>query len=147
MHKPDKPLDRIEEVENILSRLVPSAMSERASRASEAMIDGLSASYSTPENVRSQRRYGWAIGIAASFVAGVGFVFLDPPSQYEFVKAINSTTRTSDEIWIEQADEIPQSAATYKQENISVIFDKKNEFTIHIGRRDVGELMANISEF
>jgi hypothetical protein len=55
--------------------------------------------------------------------------------------------RTSDDIWVEQADEIPLSAADYKAEDINVIRDKKNDFVMLIGRRELGKVVANISEF
>jgi hypothetical protein len=140
MHKPDKPLDPIEEVENILTRLVPAAMSERATHANDSMIDGLVGTQASGMKIISKPRYWWQAGIAASLIAGVGLVFLDRPEanagalgQYEFVKTIKSTMRTSDDIWVEQADEIPLSAADYKAEDINVIRDKKNDFVMLIG--------------
>jgi hypothetical protein len=154
MHKPDKPLDPIEEVENILTRLVPAAMSERATRANDSMIDGLAGAQASGLKIIAKPRYWWQAGIAASLIAGVSLVFLDRPQanagalgQYEFVETIKSTMRTSDDIWVEQADEIPLSAADYKAEDINVIRDKKNDFVMLIGRRELGKVVANISEF
>jgi hypothetical protein len=79
MHKPDKPMDPIEEVENILKRLAPSAMSERATRANESMIDGLAGSQSAVLKQPARRQYWWQAGIAASLLAGSGLVFWDQP--------------------------------------------------------------------
>ncbi|MBU6170055.1 MAG: hypothetical protein KGQ87_01010 [Verrucomicrobia bacterium] len=154
MRKPDKPLEPIEEVENILNRLVPAAMSERATRANDSMIDGLVGTQASGLKMIVKPRTWWRVGIAASLTAGLGLVLLDRPQtnsgaigQYEFVKTIKSTMRTSDEMWVEQIDEIPLSAADYKAEDINVIRDKKNDFVMLIGRRELGKVVANISEF
>ncbi|MCF7667907.1 MAG: hypothetical protein K9M60_03910 [Akkermansiaceae bacterium] len=154
MHKPDKQMDPVEEVENILKRLAPSAMSERATRANESMIVGLAGSPSAVLKQPAKRQYWWQAGIAASLMAGAGLVYLGQPKvdagvvgEYEFLEALKSTISTSDEMWVEQADEIPMSEAAYNAEDINVIWDKKNDFVMHIGRREMGKMIANISEF
>ena len=79
MQKPDRQLDSIEEVENILKRLTPSALSERATRANDSMINGLAGSQSAVLKQPARRQYWWQAGIAASLMAGAGLVFWDQP--------------------------------------------------------------------
>ena len=80
MQKPDKPMDPIEDVENILKRLTPSALSERATRANESMIDGLAGHLPTGDRAAASRQYWWQAGIAAILMAGAGLVFLNQDS-------------------------------------------------------------------
>ena len=136
MHKPDKPMDPIEEVENILKRLAPSAMSERATRANDAMIDGLAGGQITVSNDRTRRRYWWPTGIAASIMAGVGMVFFDQPQanagavgEYEILETIESTKRTPDAVWVEKS---------------KVIKVKKNHLVMQVGRRDLAKTSGSL---
>lgn len=138
MHKPDKPMDPIEEVENILKRLAPSAMSERASRANESMIDGLAGGQITVSKDATRRRYWWPTGIAASIMAGVGLVFFDQPQanagavgEYEILETIESTKRTPDEVRVEKS---------------KVIKVKKNDLVLQVGQRDLTKTLV-VSEF
>jgi hypothetical protein len=138
MHKPDKPMDPIEEVENILTRLVPVAMSERSTRANDAMIDGLAGGQITVSNDTTRRRYWWPTGIAASIMAGVGLVFFDQPqanagavAEYEILETIESTRRTPDEVRVEKS---------------KVIKVKKNDLVLQVGQRDLTKTLV-VSEF
>lgn len=138
MHKPDKPMDPIEEVENILKRLAPSAMSERATRANGSMIDGLAGGQITVSNDTTRRRYWWSTGIAASIMAGVGLVFFDQPqanagavAEYEILETIESTKQTSHEVWVEKS---------------IVIKPKKNDLVMQVGWRDLAKA-DDTSEF
>ena len=95
MHKPDNPVDAIEAVETILQRLVPSALSENASRANESMIDGLASGHvAQPALLKTltTRPYWLASGIAASLVASAGLVFWGQPKKQEGSNAGISTT-------------------------------------------------------
>ena len=136
MHKPDKPMDPIEEVENILKRLVPAAMSETATRANDSMIDGLASGQITVSKDTTKRRYWWPTGIAASIIAGVGLVFLDQPqanagavSEYEILETIESTKRTPDAVWVEKS---------------KVIKVKKNHLVMQVGRRDLAKASGSL---
>jgi hypothetical protein len=131
MHKPDKPMDPIEEVENILNRLVPVAMSERSTRANDSMIDGLASGQITASKDTTKRRYWWPTGIAASIMAGVGMVFFDQPqanagavAEYEILETIESTKQTSHEVWVEKS---------------IVIKPKKNDLVMQVGWRDLSK--------
>jgi hypothetical protein len=131
MHKPDKPMDPIEEVENILNRLVPVAMSERSTRANDSMIDGLANGQITVSKDTTKRRYWWPTGIAASIMAGVGMVFFDQPqanagavAEYEILETIESTKQTSHEVWVEKS---------------IVIKPKKNDLVMQVGWRDLSK--------
>ena len=139
MHKPDKPMDPIEEVENILKRLVPAAMSETATRANDSMIDGLASGQITVSKDTTKRRYWWPTGIAASIIAGVGLVFLDQPQanagavgEYEILETIESTKRTPDAVWVEKS---------------KVIKVKKNDLVMQVGRRDLAKASGSSLEF
>lgn len=95
MHKPDNPVDAIEAVETILQRLVPSALSEKASRANESMIDGLASGHvAQPALLKrlTTRPYWLASGIAASLVASAGLVFWGQPNPHEDSSASISAT-------------------------------------------------------
>lgn len=136
MHKPDKPMDPIEEVENILKRLVPSAMSERATHANDSMIDGLASGQITVSKDATRRRYWWPIGIAASIMTGVVLVFFDQPQanagavgEYEILETIESTKRTPDEVWVEKS---------------KVIKVKKNDLVMQVGRRDLAKASGSL---
>jgi hypothetical protein len=136
MHKPDKPMDPIEEVENILNRLVPVAMSERSTRANDSMIDGLASGQITASKDTTKRRYWWPTGIAASIIAGVGLVFLDQPQanagavgEYEILETIESTKRTPDAVWVEKS---------------KVIKVKKNHLVMQVGRRDLSKTSGSL---
>jgi hypothetical protein len=138
MHKPDKPMDPIEEVENILKRLVPAAMSETATRANDSMIDGLASGQITVSKDTTKRRYWWPTGIAASIMAGVGLVFLDQPQanagavgEYEILETIESTKRTPDAVWVEKS---------------KVIKVKKNDLVMQVGQRDLTKTLV-VSKF
>lgn len=138
MHKPDKPMDPIEEVENILKRLVPAAMSETATRANDSMIDGLASGQITVSKDTTKRRYWWPTGIAASIIAGVGLVFLDQPQanagavgEYEILETIESTKRTPDEVRVEKS---------------KVIKVKKNDLVMQVGQRDLTKTLV-VSKF
>ncbi len=153
MHKPDKPMDPIEEVESILKRLAPSAMSERATRANESMIDGLAGSQPVVLKQPAKRQYWWQAGIAASLLAGASLVYLDQPKvdslvEYDFLNnKVGSIEPTSTEMWFDQDDGNSCLAVSYLKEDINEIRDKKNDFVMHIGRREMGKMIANISEF
>ena len=136
MHKPDKPMDPIEEVENILKRLVPAAMSETATRANDSMIDGLASGQITVSKDTTKRRYWWPTGIAASIMAGVGLVFLDQPQanagavgEYEILETIESTKRTPDAVWVEKS---------------KVIKARKNDLVMQVGRRDLAKTSGSL---
>ena len=136
MHKPDKPMDPIEEVEMILTRLVPAAMSEKATRANDSMIDGLANGQITVSKDTTKRRYWWPTGIAASIIAGVGLVFLDQPQanagavgEYEILETIESTKRTPDAVWVEKS---------------KVIKVKKNHLVMQVGRRDLSKTSGSL---
>jgi len=138
MHKPDKPLDPIDVVENILMRLVPAAMSEGATRANDSMIDGLADGQITVSKDTTKRRYWWPTGIAASLIAGVGLVFLDQlqanagaVGEYEILETIESTKQTSYEVRVEKS---------------IVIKPKKNDLVMQVGRRDLSKTSVT-SEF
>jgi hypothetical protein len=136
MQKPDKQLDPIEEVEMILTRLVPAAMSERSTRANDSMIDGLANGQITVSKDTTKRRYWWPTGIAASIIAGVGLVFLDQPQanagavgEYEILETIESTKRTPDAVWVEKS---------------KVIKVKKNHLVMQVGRRDLSKTSGSL---
>ena len=136
MHKPDKPMDPIEEVENILNRLVPVAMSERSTRANDSMIDGLASGQITASKDTTKRRYWWPTGIAASIMAGVGMVFFDQPqanagavAEYEILETIESTKQTPDAVWVEKS---------------KVIKVKKNHLVMQVGRRDLAKTSGSL---
>lgn len=136
MQKPDKQLDSIEEVEMILTRLVPAAMSERAARANDSMIDGLANGQITVSKDTTKRRYWWPTGIAASLIAGVGLVFLDQPqanagavSEYEILETIESTRQTPDAVWVEKS---------------KVIKARKNDLVMQVGRRDLAKTSGSL---
>ena len=136
MHKPDKPMDPIEEVENILNRLVPVAMSERSTRANDSMIDGLASGQITASKDTTKRRYWWPTGIAASIMAGVGMVFFDQPqanagavAEYEILETIESTKQTPDAVWVEKS---------------KVIKVKKNHLVMQVGRRDLSKTSGSL---
>lgn len=136
MQKPDKPMDPIEEVENILKRLVPAAMSETATRANDSMIDGLANGQITVSKDTTKRRYWWPTGIAASLIAGVCLVFLDQPQanagavgEYEILETIESTKRTPDAVWVEKS---------------KVIKVKKNHLVMQVGRRDLAKASGSL---
>jgi hypothetical protein len=136
MQKPDKQLDPIEEVEMILTRLVPAAMSEKATRANDSMIDGLANGQITVSKDTTKRRYWWPTGIAASIIAGVGLVFLDQPQanagavgEYEILETIESTKRTPDAVWVEKS---------------KVIKVKKNHLVMQVGRRDLSKTSGSL---
>ncbi|MFN6045654.1 MAG: hypothetical protein ACK49I_09315 [Verrucomicrobiota bacterium] len=129
-------MDPIEEVEMILTRLAPSAMSERAARANDSMIDGLASGQITVSKDATKRRYWWPTGIAASLIAGVGLVFLDQPqanagavSEYEILETIESTKRTPDAVWVEKS---------------KVIKARKNDLVMQVGRRDLAKTSGSL---
>lgn len=129
MHKPEKPMDPIEEVESILKRLAPAAMSEGASRANEAMIDGLAGGQITVSKDAIKRRYRWPKGIAASIIAGVGLLLLDRPQanagavgEYEFLESIEFTKQTPNGFSVEKSD---------------VFKLKKSGLVVQVGARDL----------
>lgn len=136
MQKPDKQLDPIEEVEMILTRLVPAAMRERATRANDSMIDGLANGQITVSKDATKRRYWWPTGIAASLIAGVGLVFLDQPqanagavSEYDILETIESIRQTPDAVWVEKS---------------IVIKPKKNDLVMQVGRRDLAKASSSL---
>jgi hypothetical protein len=138
VHKPDKPMDPIEEVEMILTRLVPAAMSEKATRTNDSMIDGLASGQITVSKDTTKRRYWWPTGIAASIMAGVGLVFFDQPQanagavgEYEILETIESTKRSPDEVRVEKS---------------KVIKVKKNDLVMQIGQRDLTKTLV-VSKF
>jgi|694.fasta_scaffold13522_11 hypothetical protein len=153
MHKPDKQLDPIEEVENILKRLAPSAMSERATRANESMIDGLAGSQSADLKQPAKRQHWWQAGIAASLMAGAGLVFLDQPKadslvEYDFLNnKLGSIEPTSDEMWFDQDDGNSCLAVSYLKEDINEIRDKRSGLVILTGLREEGNVIEENTEF
>lgn len=153
MHKPEKPMDSVKEMEDILKRLAPSAMSERASRANEAMIDGLADRLSNGDRAASNRQYWWQAGIAASLMAGAGLVFWDQPRadslvEYEILKNnIKSLEQISEDVRFDLDDGDSWVSAGYREEDINEVRDKENGLVIQIGRREEGNALADISEF
>jgi hypothetical protein len=153
MHKPDKPMDPIEEVENILKRLAPSAMSERATRANESMIDGLAGSQSVVLKQPARRQYWWQAGIAASLLAGSGLVFWDQPKadslvEYDFLNnKVGSIEPTSAEMWFDQDDGNSCLAVSYLKEDINEIRDKRSGLVIQTGWREEGNVLEETTEF
>ncbi|PAW69667.1 MAG: hypothetical protein B9S30_04225 [Verrucomicrobiia bacterium Tous-C5FEB] len=153
MHKPDKPMDPIEEVENILKRLAPSAMSERATRANESMIDGLAGSQSAVLKQPARRQYWWQAGIAASLMAGAGLVFWDQPKvdwqgEYDFLNnKVGSIEPTSAEMWFDQDDGNSCLAVSYLKEDINEIRDKRSGLVIQTGWREEGNVLEETTEF
>jgi hypothetical protein len=119
MQKPDKPMDSIEEVENILKRLTPSALSEKATRANYSMIDGLAGSQSAVLKQPARRQHWWPTGIAASLMAGAGLVFWDQPKadlqvECDSPKNTISLKPTSDEVQILNENGDPISTTSYQ---------------------------------
>jgi hypothetical protein len=154
MHKPDKPMDPIEEVENILKRLAPSAMSERATRANESMIDGLAGSQPVVLKQPARRQHWWPTGIAASLMAGAGLFFgdqskADLQGEYVFLNnKVGSIEPTSAEMWFDQDDGNSCLAVGYLQVgDINVIRDRKNDFVMRIAWRETGNALEETTEF
>lgn len=111
MHKPEMPMDPIEEVESILKRLAPAAMSEVASRANEAMIDDLASGQIADTKDTIRRSYWWPAGIAASLIAGVGLFFLDQHQanagavgEYEFLESQEFTKPAPNGVSVEKSN-------------------------------------------
>ena len=151
MHKPDIQLDALEEVENILSRLAPPTMSEKAMRSTVAMIDDLVKNEQEVSKRNSKSRYWWQSGIAATLMAGAGFAFLKQDA-YESKSLVarnqtESMKKISDEIWIEQENGARLSAVSYQEERSNELVDEKNGFIIQAGLREEGALFEDASKF
>ena len=143
MQKPDKQMDPIEEVENTLKRLTPSALSEKASRANESMIDGLAGSQPVVLKQPARRQHWWPTGIAASIMAGAGLFFgdqskADLQGEYVYLNTTRTLEQTSDEKCISEDDGTLWNAAPYREEDIHQVKDNKNGTHIDLGRRDKG---------
>ena len=150
MHKPEKPMDPIEEVEGILKRLVPAAMSERSTRANDSMIDGLAGGQASGLKKIAKRHYWWQAGMAASIAVGAGLVFLEPPNadsgvegDYQFLNASRSITPTSHEKFVEREDGASLVAVDYEEVSGGVYLDKECGIEIQIGQRDEGQFLVN----
>jgi hypothetical protein len=141
MQKPDKPMDPIEDVENILKRLTPSALSERATRANESMIDGLAGHLPTGDRAAASRQYWWQAGIAAILMAGAGLVFLNQDS----TNNTNSLELASDEICYDKDDGNLLSAYSYLTEDTNQC--KIDGLSIVLTHRENGTLFDENSSF
>jgi hypothetical protein len=151
MHKPDQQIDSLEEIENILSRLAPSAMSERAARANDSMIDNLVKEEQCALERPLNRQRWWQAGIAAALMAGAGFAFFrQDASDSKSLVATNQTESSeqiSEEMWIEEENGALFSAISYKEEHSQELIDVKNGFIIHAGLREEGDVFENASKF
>lgn len=150
MQKLEKPTDPIKEVENILKRLAPSALSERATRANDSMIDGLAEVRSDVLKQPARRQHWWQAGIAASLMAGAGLIFLGRPKAdsrvgYELPNNANSLELTSDEVQIVQENGESISTVSYREKGSSVI--RENGIVMHISWREEGDEQVQTSEF
>jgi hypothetical protein len=151
MQKPDKQIDSLEEIENILSRLAPSAMSERAARANDSMIDNLVKEEQGALVRPLKRQHWWHVGIAATLMAGAGFaLYRQDASDSKSLVATNqaeSSEHVSEEMWIQEENGALLSAISYQEEHSQEIIDVKNGFVIHAGLREEGLDIGSASKF
>ena len=149
MPKLENQIDAIEEVENILKRLVPAAMSESATRANDAMIENLSCKQSAAHVSIANGRAWWKVGIAASILLGAGLAFMalterdsTVAADWQYLGFNRSSQPTSEEQFIEGPDGQPQVAVEYLEEDAEVYLDRESGIEIEVGKYQSGHIVA-----
>ena len=157
MQNADKPLDPVgvlhpvEEIENILKRLAPSAMSENAKSSTLAMIDNLVNEETGAAKRASKRRFRWLSGIAATFIAGACFAYFGLELSFTKPQIVTNQTQSSqeifDEILIDDENGNLSSMVGYQEVITNEVIDVKNGFVIHAGVRKEGAFVEGVSKF
>lgn len=147
MHKPESQIDAIEEVENILIRLVPASMSESATRANDAMIENLAGKQSAGNGVIASGHAWWKVGIAASILLAAGLPFMTLTNSavagdLQYVGSNCSTRATSEGQFIEGPDGQSQVAVEYSEEDADVYLDRKSGIKIEVVEYHSGHIVA-----
>jgi hypothetical protein len=157
MQNAEKPLDPagalnpVEEIENILKRLTPSAMSDNAKSSTLAMIDDLVNEETGAVKRASKRRHWWQAGFAATFITGACFAFFGMELSFTKPQIVTNQTRSSqeifDEILFDDDNGNLSSMVGYQEVITNEVIDVKNGFVIQAGVRKEGAFVEGVSEF